>query len=67
MNDFSVEDVNKIIETIDVKKTGKINYTSFLAGCLNYKNYRQDEILRLLFNEIDVDGSKSIDKLELKQ
>lgn len=65
--EFEDGEIESIIELIDVNKNGQIDYTEFLAGCLDYKNYRQDEILRLMFNEIDFDGSKSIEKEELKK
>jgi len=63
---ISEEEVLTIIQNIDVNKNDQINYTEFLAGCMSFKNYRQDEILRILFQEVDVDGSKTIQKDELK-
>lgn len=52
---------------MDSNKNGYIDYTEFIAACLQSYNYLQENHLKTAFSYFDKDGSGSISLEELKQ
>jgi len=61
-----LQDVQRIFEQLDVDGSGSIEYTEFLAGMIDQKNYLQEELCWEAFRTFDRDGSGQIDLQELK-
>lgn len=53
------------MESIDVDKNGKINYTEFLASSLQKEELFKVDNLKKMFKLLDKDGNGTIDKSEL--
>lgn len=64
---FSDEELDQIFESIDVDKSGQIQYTEFLAATLEARGYLEEERIAEAFESIDRDGSGFIDKNELQE
>ena len=60
-------DVSALFASIDTDKSGKIDYTEFLACCLDQKVYLREERLSEAFKMLDLDGSGKISKDEIKK
>jgi len=60
------EDVEKVMAVMDANNNGFIDYTEFIAGCLQSYNYLQETHLRAAFTYFDKDGSGTISKEELR-
>lgn len=54
------------MDSIDVDKNGKINYTEFLASSLEKDELFKVDNLKKMFKLLDKDGNGSIDRNELK-
>ena len=52
---------------MDSNKNGYIDYTEFIAACLQSYNYLKENHLKSAFSYFDKDGSGSISIDELKQ
>ena len=61
------EDVEKAMAVIDSNQNGYIDYTEFIAACLQSYNYLQENQLKSAFMFFDKDGSGTISMDELKQ
>jgi len=61
------EEVNKIMEMVDLDKSGSIDYTEFVAATLDRKKLINKERLEQAFNMFDKDGNGTIDASELKE
>ena len=61
------EDMEKAMAVIDSNQNGYIDYTEFIAACLQSYNYLQENHLKTAFMYFDKDGSGTISKDELKQ
>lgn len=60
--DISQEEVNKIIESVNFKGNGEINYSEFLAATISVQEILTNERLYALFKEFD---HEDIDKLTI--
>ncbi|CEM02372.1 unnamed protein product [Vitrella brassicaformis CCMP3155] len=60
-------DFEKILQDVDTAATGTVDYTEFLAACLNQSHYIQEEACRAAFRVFDIDGNGRISKDELRQ
>ena len=63
--DIDEEKIGKIIEETDELKTGKINYSEFLAATIDIKNFMTEEKLWMIFKRFDVDDRDFITKENL--
>lgn len=63
---LSIGDVDKILDVMDSNRNGVIDYTEFIAGCLQSYNYLKENHLKSAFTFFDKDGSGTISKDELK-
>ena len=61
-----VDDINNIFKSLDTDDTGKIDYTEFLAACINQKSFLREERLNEAFQMLDKDKSGKITKDEIK-
>jgi calcium-dependent protein kinase len=59
-------DVEKVMKVMDSNNNGFIDYTEFIAGCLQSYNYLQESHLKTAFTFFDKDGSGTISREELK-
>ena len=59
--------IENIMEEIDVDKSGRIDYTEFLASTLDKNIYLQEERLYAAFKIFDRDGSGKISASELSE
>jgi len=60
------EDIENVMKVMDSNNNGFIDYTEFIAGCLQSYNYLQETHLKSAFTYFDKDGSGMISKDELK-
>jgi len=60
-------EVNRIMEMVDLDKSGFIDYTEFIAATLDKKKLISKERLEQAFNMFDKDGNGSISADELKE
>ncbi|EAR82389.1 calmodulin-domain kinase (macronuclear) [Tetrahymena thermophila SB210] len=66
-NDKNIEEVRKVISSIDTDGSGKIDYTEFLAATMEKSLYMKEDKLHQAFKMLDIDGNGKISKEELKQ
>jgi len=59
--------IRQVMEAIDCDWSGAINYTQFLAACMDKKHYNQDAVVRAAFMQLDRDGNGTVDRKELAQ
>lgn len=64
LTDAEIESAMRIL---DSNKNGMIDYTEFIAGCLQSYHYLNEKHLRVAFNYFDRDHSGTITYEELKQ
>lgn len=60
-------DFQELFSSLDNDKTGKINYTEFIAGTIDQHIYYKNERLYEAFKKFDKDGSGKISKNEVGQ
>ena len=60
-------DVGEIFKSIDTDGSGRIDYTEFLAACINQKSFLRQERLNEAFQMLDKDGTGKITKEEIKK
>ena len=58
--------VEKVMNQVDINKSGDIDYTEFLAACANDSNYNSKSNLEAAFSLFDKDGSGDITVDEIK-
>ena len=61
------QDIDRAMEIMDSNKNGFIDYTEFIAGCLQSYNYLKENHLKTAFGYFDKDSSGTISLDELKQ
>jgi len=61
------EDIDMAMNVMDSNKNGYIDYTEFIAACLQSYNYLKENHLKTAFSYFDKDGSGTISLEELKQ
>ena len=61
------EDLIKAMNVMDSNQNGFIDYTEFIAACLQSYNYLKESHLKAAFGYFDKDGSGTISLEELKQ
>merc|ERR1712194_500068 len=54
-------------EALDVDQSGEVEYTEFLAGCLNFFDDQLDSMLWQAFTKFDHDGSGTLSVEEISQ
>lgn len=57
-----MKELKQLMDSIDVDKNGKINYTEFLASSLEKDELFKVDNLKKMFKLLDRDGNGSIDK-----
>jgi len=60
-------DLQVILEEVDTDRNGWINYTEFLAVCMNQHEFTQEDYLWPAFRVFDRNGDGKISKKELEQ
>lgn len=55
------------MEIIDSNQNGLIDYTEFIAACLQSSSYLKENHLKAAFSFFDKDGSGTISRSELRQ
>jgi calcium-dependent protein kinase len=60
-------DVDQLMRVMDSNKNGYIDYTEFIAGCLQSYNYLKENHLKTAFAYYDKDSNGTISLDELKQ
>lgn len=61
------KDVEQIMRVMDSNRNGYIDYTEFIAGCLQSYNYLKENHLKTAFSYYDKDSNGTISLDELKQ
>lgn len=61
------QDVDNLMTVMDSNKNGYIDYTEFIAGCLQSHNYLKENHLKTAFSYYDKDSNGNISLEELKQ
>lgn len=64
---MSDEDVEQLMNVMDSNRNGFIDYTEFIAGCLQSYNYLKENHLKTAFSYYDKDSNGTISLEELKQ
>ena len=64
---LSESDITQAMSVIDSNQNGLIDYTEFIAACLQSYNYLKENHLRAAFSYFDKDDSGTISKEELRQ
>ncbi|EGR31676.1 protein kinase domain protein [Ichthyophthirius multifiliis] len=64
--DKNLEEVRRVISSIDTDGSGKIDYTEFLAATMEKSLYMKEDKLHQAFKMLDQDGNGKISKNELK-
>ena len=60
------KDLINAMKVMDANQNGLIDYSEFIAACMQSYNYLQDAQLRAAFAYFDKDGSGAITKEELR-
>lgn len=63
---FDAKDLQNLMDSIDVDKNGKMNYTEFLASSLAQEEIFSIGNITKFFKTLDKDGNGSVDRQELK-
>ena len=61
-----MDDIDMAMGIMDSNKNGYIDYTEFIAACLQSYNYLKENHLKTAFSYFDKDGSGTISLDELR-
>jgi calcium-dependent protein kinase len=61
------DDCVNLMNVMDSNRNGFIDYTEFIAGCLQSHNYLKENHLKTAFSYYDKDSNGNISLEELKQ
>lgn len=61
------DEVRKLINEIDADGNGHIEYTEFIAACLDHKFYEQESVCMTAFRVFDIDNDGKITRDELRK
>ncbi|CAG9320382.1 unnamed protein product [Blepharisma stoltei] len=61
------EEINRIMNEVDINRSGEIDYNEFVTACLNRQNLVSRKRLEAAFKAFDLDGSGTITADELKE
>merc|ERR1711972_488886 len=61
----SIPNLEKIFEEMDIDGSGIIDYTEFIAACLDKKTYMQEDVCWSAFRGFDKNGDGKISQQEL--
>ncbi len=64
-NQPSIKELAAVMESIDTDKNGRINYTEFLASCLDQAKLFTEEHIKSVFRMIDRDNNGFVERGEL--
>ena len=64
---INLSDMKSAMEIIDSNQNGLIDYTEFIAACLQSSSYLKENHLKAAFAYFDKDNSGSISREELRQ
>ena len=64
---INLSDMKRAMEIIDSNQNGLIDYTEFIAACLQSSSYLKENHLKAAFSFFDKDGSGTISRSELRQ
>lgn len=67
MDSNTAKDITNVFNSIDSDSNGSINYTEFIAACMDKSVYLKEEKLLAAFKSFDLDGSGKISVDELKK
>lgn len=59
--------IDQAMKVMDANNNGYIDYTEFIAACMQSYNYLNENHLKSAFSYFDKDGSGTISEDELKQ
>eukprot|EP00331_Platyophrya_macrostoma_P033866 CAMPEP_0176441590 /NCGR_PEP_ID=MMETSP0127-20121128/21290_1 /TAXON_ID=938130 /ORGANISM="Platyophrya macrostoma, Strain WH" /LENGTH=469 /DNA_ID=CAMNT_0017826401 /DNA_START=25 /DNA_END=1434 /DNA_ORIENTATION=+ len=65
--DFDPKEVQSMMSSIDTDKSGKVDYTEFLAATMERNLYLKEERLYAAFKMFDKDGNGTISASELRE
>mmetsp|Transcript_38017 Transcript_38017/g.88888 ORF Transcript_38017/g.88888 Transcript_38017/m.88888 type:complete len:572 (+) Transcript_38017:128-1843(+) len=60
------DDMARLLEEVDVDGSKRIDYTEFLASCMEKKRYKDEKVCWNAFRVFDADNNGTINKQELK-
>jgi len=63
----SLEELSRLVESVDLDGSGQIDYTEFIAATLDRKSYLEQEALWAAFQVFDRDRSGKISRSELAE
>jgi Ca2+-binding EF-hand superfamily protein len=61
-NQPSIKELATVMESIDTDKNGRINYTEFLASCMDQAKLFTEENIKSMFRMIDVDNNGYVER-----
>lgn len=67
LNDYSNEDIDKFMESMDTDQNGAINFNEFISATLNNKISNDYSRIVKAFEFFDLDNDGQIDKSELQK
>lgn len=65
--DFSDEEINIMLTSLDLNNDGQIEFSEFISGCANFDSSNMFVAAELIFNIMDKDNSGKIDFDEFKK
>ena len=63
--DLSDDKIHEVIRQCDYNANDEIDYTEFVAACMNIKKFTDDDKIRAVFGLFDCDGNSEISREDL--